>query len=457
MAVASVALEKPTVYARYIVGLMLLVSIIAYSDRLILGFLIDPIKADLGLTDTQAGLLTGLAFSLFYAVMGIPLGRAVDLYPRNAVLAGCIAVWSLCTALCGLATSVLSLFIARCGIGAGEAAMNPSAISLIGDHYPRSRVVGALAIYSMGIVAGGGLAIILGGQLVAYLTSLGRIDIAGFTNVPAWRIVFIAMGVPGLVAALLVLVTVKERTRTYRRSEEVRASSETTRDVFDYFKDNWRVFTMLYGGLIAYGFYNFSVLSWYPAMFGRSFGATPGEISIGYGVAYLVSGLAGALASAPAVRYFQRKGDLDGPARVMLLTSILALVPAVAGPLMPRFELTIACFLVTMFMTAVQNSMAFTSFVLIAPPNRRGIVVATYVMGMNLTGGSFAGVFVGLLSDNVFGPEHLAKAIATVAAVSLPISILCFVGLRRPYHAAAKVEEARLEEQSVVLQGNAAL
>ena len=440
--------EQPTLYARYLVGLMMLVSIIAYSDRLILGFLIDPIKADLGLTDTQAGLLMGLAFSLFYAIMGIPLGRAVDRFPRNAVLAGCIAIWSLATALCGLATGVVSLFIARSGIGAGEAAMNPSAISLIGDHYPRSRVVGALAIYSIGIVAGGGLAIILGGQLVAYLNSLGRIDVFGFDNVPAWRLVFIAMGAPGLVAALLVYFTVRDRGRTYRRSDEVRATAQLTPDVLVYFKANRRVYALLYGGLVAYGFYNFSVLSWYPAMFGRTFGSTAAEISIGYGFAFLVSGLAGALASAPAVRYFQRQGSLDGPAKILLLTSTLALVPAIAGPLMPTFELTIACFLVTMFMTAVQNSMAFTTFVLIAPPNRRGIVVATYVMAMNLTGGSLGGVFIGLLSDNVFGPEHLAKAISLMAAVALPISMLCFAGLRRPYLAAAKTEEARLATQA---------
>ena len=423
---------------------MMLVSIIAYSDRLILGFLIDPIKADLGLTDTQAGLLTGLAFSVFYAVMGLPLGRAVDVFPRNLVLSGCIAAWSVCTMLCGLATGVVSLFLARCGIGAGEAAMNPAAISLISDHYPRSRVVGALAIYSVGIVGGGGLAIILGGQLVAYLTSLGRLDFAGFEDIPAWRLVFIAMGFPGLIAALLVLITVKDRKRRQGQSSEVRASPESTREVFAYFKANRRLYGLLYGGLIAFGFYNYSVLSWYPAMFGRTFGASPGQISIGYGFAYLASGVIGALASAPAVRFFQRRGDIDGPVRVLLLTSAIALIPAIAGPLMPTFELTIALFLVSMLVSAAQNSMAFTAFVMIAPPHRRGVVVAAYVMTMNLTGGSLGGVIVGLLSDNVFGPEHLARAIALMAAVSIPLSILCFAKLRLPYLAAARREEARL-------------
>lgn len=437
--------ETPTLYARYLVGLMLFVSIVAYSDRLILGFLIDPIKADLGLTDTQAGLLTGLAFSVFYAIMGLPLGRAVDVFPRNIVLSACITAWSLCTALCGLAVGVVTLFLARCGIGAGEAAMNPAAVSLISDHYPRSRVVGAIAVYSVGIVGGGGLAIILGGQLVAYLTALGKIDIGGFQNVPAWRLVFIAMGLPGLVAALLVLLTVKDRQRTRCTASEARSGRESTREVFSYFNlpGNRRVYAWLYGGLVAFGFYNFSVLSWYPAMFGRTFGATPAQISVGYGVAYLASGVCGALASAPAVRYFHRRGDFDGPAKVLLLTSTIALVPAILGPLMPTFELTISMFLLSMLMSAAQNSMAFTSFVMITPPHRRGVVVATYVMTMNLTGGSFGGVLVGLLTDNVFGPEHLARAIAVMAAVFLPISILCFAKLRTPYEAAARREEER--------------
>jgi MFS family permease len=323
--------------------------------------------------------------------------------------------------------------------------MNPAAISLISDHYPRSRVVGAVAIYSVGIVGGGGLAIILGGQLVAYLTGLGEIEIGTFKNVPAWRLVFIAMGIPGLIAALLVFFTVKDRKRSSGASSEVRPRPESTREVLAYFKANRRLYGLLYGGLIAFGFYNYSVLSWYPAMFGRTFGASPGQISIGYGVAYLVSGVIGALASAPAVRFFQHRGSIDGPVKVLLLTSAIALVPAIAGPLMPTFELTIAMFFVSMLMSAAQNSMAFTSFVMITPPHRRGVVVAAYVMTMNLTGGSFGGVIVGLLSDQVFGPEHLAHAIAAMAAISIPVSIVCFANLRTPYMAAAKIEEFRLE------------
>jgi MFS family permease len=351
---------------------------------------------------------------------------------------------------CGLATSALTLFLARCGIGAGEAVMNPSAVSLIGDRYPRKAVVGALSLYSIGVVGGGGLAIALGGQLIAYFTSLGRIDFLGFDDVPVWRIVFIAVGAPGLLLAVLVHFTIDDperRTGGKAASSENQSAlrpEESWRDVAAWIWRRRKVYGPLFAGLVAYGFYNYSVLGWYPVMFARTFGATTGEISIWYGSAYLIGGIAGALSAGPLEKRLRKRGYSDAPALILLVSVAIAAVPAVAGPLMPDFHLAVACFVVGIFMAALQTSMAFSAFVLITPADRRGIVVAIYVMVMNLTGGSFGTVVIGLLSDHVFGPANVAYSLSLMGGVALPLSALCYASLRPHYRKAATAEDARL-------------
>jgi MFS family permease len=427
-------------YRAYLLGLLLLVSIVAYSDRLILGFLVDPIKADLGISDTQIGLLNGLAFSICYAVMGLPLGRAIDTHRRNVVLAACIGFWSLCTMSCGFAIGVFTLFVARCGIGVGEAAMNPSALSLIASAYPRERVVRAMAIYSVGVVGGGGVAILLGGQLIAYLRSLGSIDLLGFHGISVWRFVFMLIGAPGLLAALLVLLTVREQRRPTPASEAVAPGLDAGTGQFLWQRRD--VYLPLIIGLCFYGFYNYSVLGWYPAMLARTYHAGPGTVSIAYGIVYLASGVSGSLLSPTIARWLGRRFPGEATLMGLMLTAGFTLPPALIGPFMPTLAGAVGAFAFTWFCSAMQTSMAFSSLVLVTPERRRGVVVAIYVMLMNLTGGSLGTVIVGALSDHVFGPEHLNRAIVLMAIVALPISTGAYAWTRRAFRRMAAEEAA---------------
>jgi len=427
-------------YRHYLLAFLLLVSIVAYSDRLILGFLVDAIKADLGLSDTQLGLLTGLAFSLFYSVAGVPLGRAIDLYPRNIVLALCVAFWSVSTALCGAASGAVSLFLARCGVGAGEAAMNPSAVALIADYFPRAKVVRALSVFSLGSFAGGGVAILLGGQLIAYLNGLGPITIGGLHDIPVWRIVFVLLGLPGIVAALFVLTTVREL--PHRKTRMAVSSDESFLGGLAALWERRAAYFPLFGGTIAYGFYNYAVLGWYPAMFGRVFHVGPAMISTHYGTAYLAAGITGTLLAAPLVRFFDQRGHRDAAIIVLALASVVTFLPGVMAPLMPSFGGAIGLFLISMAMSSMQSGVVFSALVLITRQSGRGTITAIYVMVMNLTGASLGNVLIGLLSDHVFGPEHLNRAIALVAAVALPLSALSFWIGRGAFRVARAAEEA---------------
>ena len=418
--------------AWYAVIVLMSVSILGYVDRLVLGFLVDPIKGDLQLSDTQIGLLTGAAFALLYVVMGLPLGRWIDLGVRRSILAGCVGLWSLATAACGFAGSFVSLFAARMVVAVGEAGLNPSAVSMISDLFPRRRVALPIAIFSLGIYVGGGLAIIIGGELVALFSSMGRIDIAGFESVAAWRLVFVATGVPGVLLALLLWLTVREPQRHIADAQEAEASASLG-GVFAYLRREWRLYGLLFGGLFTFGFFLYAVLGWYPAMLLRTYGVGAQTVAWGYGLTFLVAGVGGALSIGPVKQWFESRGTTESSVMVCLCAMLLMTVPAILGPLMPSFWLCIACFAMTKFCWAATITVGFTAVAEITPNGLRGLMTSVYMAAMNVTGGALGAVLVGLLSDLVFGPEQIRYALSAMAAVFVPIAALLFYLVRPVY------------------------
>ena len=157
-------------WAWYGVGVLMVAYTFSFIDRYVIALLIEPIKQDFDLTDTQIGLLSGLAFAIFYTTLGIPIGRLADRYNRRRIISVGIFVWSLMTGLCGLAQSFWQLFAARVGVGVGEAALSPAAFSLIADSFPVERIGRALSVYSVGVYFGSGLAFIIGGAVIQLVT-----------------------------------------------------------------------------------------------------------------------------------------------------------------------------------------------------------------------------------------------------------------------------------------------
>ena len=174
-------------YGWYMVAVLLVAYVFSFLDRQILSLLVEPIKRDLVLSDTQVSLLQGLAFALFNATGGLPLGRLVDTGRRTTIVCGGVAFWSVMTAMCGTAGSFRSLFVCRMGVGIGEAALTPSAYSLIADSVEPRRFGLALGLFTVGVQVGSGLAFLLGASLIA-----GH----------SWRVVFALVGLPGLLIAL---------------------------------------------------------------------------------------------------------------------------------------------------------------------------------------------------------------------------------------------------------------
>ena len=176
-------------YPWYIVSVCMLAYIFSYIDRQVITLLIEPIRADLQISDTQFSLLHGLAFSMLYAIAGIPIARLADTRSRPVIIAVGIFIWSLATAMCGVAGTYWQLLLARIGVGAGEATLGPSAMSIISDTFPKEKLTTAISVYSTGIYLGAGLSTIIGGFVAAFILS-EIIAVGGFYSELEWGYVF---------------------------------------------------------------------------------------------------------------------------------------------------------------------------------------------------------------------------------------------------------------------------
>ena len=206
-------------YAWFVVVLLMFAYILSYVDRSILTLLVTPIQDDMGLSDTQISLLHGLAFAIFYTLLGFPIGWLADRKNRVGIIAVGIAFWSLMTALCGVAKNFTHLFFARMGVGVGEAALNPSAYSIITDYFPPEKLSRALSTYVMGTYLGFGIAYILGGTIVNAISSMPDFDLPVIGHIFSWQLAFFLVGIPGLFFVLL-LKFIKEPVRRGRLHDD---------------------------------------------------------------------------------------------------------------------------------------------------------------------------------------------------------------------------------------------
>ena len=215
--------ERPA-YSWYVVVALTAIYMLSFVDRTILGMLIGPIQAELGITDTEFGYLTGFAFTIFYVLLGIPLGRLADSWSRrNLVICG-IVVWSFFTSVSSLTRSYATLFAARVGVGVGEASLSPSAYSMITDYFPNRKLGVAISVYNMGIFLGIGAAFLLGGTVVDLVSRTPETAVPLLGTMASWRVTFLIVGLPGLLFALLMLTVLEppRRDRT-RRCHAIRS------------------------------------------------------------------------------------------------------------------------------------------------------------------------------------------------------------------------------------------
>ncbi|MGZ8282071.1 MAG: spinster family MFS transporter [Allosphingosinicella sp.] len=413
-------------YANYVLGVLFVVNVFNIVDRSIMGLLVDPVKREMTLTDTQMSLLTGFAFVLFYLMFGIFIARLADRGSRRLVLAVGIAIWSVMTALTGAAQDYATLLVARIGVGIGEAACFPVAMSLIGDYFPSAKRPRAVSIF----------------QASQYVAIVGGLVLIGWlAEYHGWRAAFVAVGLPGLLVAALFLLTVREPERG-RHDADTGEAPERFGPALRTILGN----TSLVGLIFVMGLGTMGIVtlaSWSPPFLQRIHGLSVGEVGSVVGPAVGLPGLVGTVGAGFIASWLVKRSGRDSAALVVPLVGLL-----LAGPAFVLFVFADTLPLAVVGL-ALGNLCVSTVFgppvavaLSLAPARLRALTSSVLLVVQSLIGAGLGPFIVGYASDALapaYGVESLRYALVLVPIAPLLASaLLAFVysGMRRAAGAA---------------------
>ncbi|MFO1355298.1 MAG: MFS transporter [Gammaproteobacteria bacterium] len=417
------------------VAILVVAYALSFVDRMILTLLVDPIRADLRLGDVQISLLQGFSFALFYTFAGIPIGRLVDSGRRTRIIAIGIALWSLMTAACGVARQYWQLFLARAGVGVGEASLAPAAYSLLSDLFPPERRGLAFGIFSSGSSIGSGLALVIGGWVVGEVTATGARELPWLGLLQPWQLTFVYIGVPGLLVALLVLLIPEPA----RRLEAVQGAAPAQaavplREVLAYYRRHARTIGLHHLAVGLAGMASYGVISWVPVMLMRVQGWGPQRVGLLVGGCILTAGTIGVIAGGWLGDHLIRKGHPTGRLMAAALSMVIGLAGGVSYPLLDAPVPITACLWVGMLGGFMVIGCSAAALMDVMPNRLRGQATAIYFFISNLIGLGAGPTVVALFTDFVFGtPGSVRYSLLIVPPVIYVLAALCFWVARGPY------------------------
>lgn len=409
-------------YGWYAVGVLLLAYTLSFIDRMILSLLVAPIRAALDISDTEVSLLIGLAFALFYTLLGLPIAWIADRWNRRNLIVSGVALWSAMTAACGFAGSYATLFLARMGVGVGEAALSPAAYSMLSDMFPRDKLARAMAVYSIGVPLGSGVAMILGSFVVQAVLAAPPVDLPLIGPVEAWRTIFLWVAAPGLLVCLL-LLTVREPLRHGVR--RAAAYDDTPAPGFlAHLAGQRGALGALFAGMSLIGLVMYGVIAWVPTFFARTYGMDVSQAGLRFGLIMAIGGAAGLVMGGMLADRLFAKGVPDAHLRVMRLSILLGGPPLLAAALMPSATLAFVM-LALAFPMLTMHGVGTVALQFITPNEYRARVTALYFFVVNLTGLGFGPMLMALLTDHLFADDGaLRYSIALVTGVALPLAAI---------------------------------
>ncbi len=439
--------SKPlTLYPWYVVMVLMLAQTFSFIDRMIMGLLVGPVRASFGISDTQYSLLAGMAFAVFYAAMGLPLARIADQKSRRLLITIGITIWSVMTALCGFAQGFWTLFLARVGVGVGEASLSPAAYSMITDYFPKKLLARALSVYTVGVAIGSGLAYMIGSQVVTYVEKLGELTLPIVGSIEGWQLTFFAVGIPGLLIAALMFFTVREPERkgksVVNNDNDGANTAVPIADVVKFLIERKRAMVSHILGMSLYIMLVFSLNVWSPTYLIRTFDYSPGKAGWIMGVAMMLCGTAGLLLGGTLADKWYSSGKVDAYSRVILFSALCV------GPFVLVLGFTdnawVGIFSISAatFFAAFQGGVAGGVIQLMTPNEMRGQAVALYFLGTNLLGLGLGPTVVAMITDYIFKNDAaIGQSLALTAAVLCPLAILVlWSGLK---HVRVAIEGAR--------------
>lgn len=421
--------------ALFALGVLMLGYIVSFIDRQILSLLVQPITADLGISDFEMSLLQGFAFALFFCILGLPFGRLADRYSRRHIIMVGVLLWSIMTIACGFANSYAMLFLARMGVGVGEAALAPAGYSLLADMYRKERLVRAMSVFTLGGMIGGGLAFLMGGQVIDYASATDATNV-GIAGLKPWQFTFVAVGLPGIIVAALFLL-VHEPARRGGQNE-IRPSFT---EAFAYLWSRRGDYAPIYLAATFMAVLSYGGLTWFPTHLIRTYGLTPGQTGLILGVIHIISPILGATLATVLTERFMARGLHDAPLRTISIVAPLAGLFFLA-PLAPTLNLTVGMWILAVLFSNAYYGIVVATLQTLTPNNLRATNSAVLTLVVSMGGLAVGAALIGGVSDNLFAgdPRGIGKAMALVCGISAIIATI--VALRGRKRIAGLLEAA---------------
>jgi MFS family permease len=421
-------------YASYALLVLMICYSLSFVDRQILTLLVGPIEKELGIDDVSMSYLQGLAFALLYTTLGVPIGYLADTRSRRWLISIGIFFWSLMTTLTAGARSFTTLFLARTGVGIGEATLAPGAFSLITDYFPREYLGRALSIYSMGIFIGAGLSMLVGGWVVQATLGLPPIDLPIFGLIGSWRLTFFIVGIPGVLVAIWVASLREPARRGLLRDSRGQATPATVRQVVQQIGLRWQSILGISMGMVFQATCTYGLLAWTPTTLQRVHGWSPAQAGSTLGPIIIVFGCLGMYLGGWLTDRWRTKGLRDAPLVVGAIGAVIAglfLSPALNAKSATTLVTLLAPGLVGLGMPM---GVSYAALQWILPNQVRGQISAVFLFLLNLGGITMGPFFPAKLSRDVFGdPKMIGVGLAIAIAVASVLQLTAFLSTRSHY------------------------
>ncbi|UGY03417.1 spinster family MFS transporter [Bradyrhizobium quebecense] len=412
-AAATRAAALPSARRYYVLGLLTIIYALNFLDRTIFNVLIEPIKKEFALSDTTMGLLAGFGFVLFYSLLGIPIARMADRLSRRNIVAAAFAFWSAMTYLCGMASSVATLALARVGVGIGESAGTPASQSMIADLFDKNERPRALGIYAIGTYLGVFLGYFIGGYVNQHY---------------GWRMAFFTAGLPGIALAAVLWLTISEP----RRGAMAKTFKAEPIGPTLNFLASQPSFVIVLVGFCLTTYTNYATAVWIPPFLARIHHLTSAEIGTYAGTFKGLAGMAGTLIGGLVVAQIGRRDD-----RWKLWAP--AIMSGLAGPvfalcmLTQSFTLMVATLALTSFMVGFHLGPIFAIAQTVAKPSMRALASAIVLLTATCFGQGVGPLAVGMINDalkGAYGTDAVRYSLLS-AAVTTTLGALLFVWAAR--------------------------
>jgi len=417
----------------YVCYMLAILYLIANIDRYIINLMVEPMKRDFALSDTEVSLLIGITFSLFFVLGGIPIARLADRANRRNILTVGVIFWSVMTAAAGLAQNFWHLFLARIGVGVGEATIIPCAHSIMADTLPAEKLARGFAIFSLGNVLGAAFAYGIGGLLIAWSTRTfpDGLSVPLIGDIFNWQLVFLIVGLPGVLLAILFYFTVRE---PKRQVADNAPKSMPFKEIVEFLGKHKKVFLSIYGGLAFLQMSAGGIAAWMPALFERRFDMLPAESGPYMLLSLVLPGIISVFTAGWIADSLLAKGKHDVHLRVSAIATFLGILPFGLAFLVDSPIILSILFGTGYFFVFMSMVLCPTALQLISPSGMRSFSAALVMVATMLVGYGTGPTIVALITDFGFGDESkLHYSLAIVAFVCATLTAICYAVGRKNF------------------------